>query len=177
MVVCDSSAHRYVFCRKQEAATLEFPSCLCIIYGRKIFFNSSPAVILYLPHVVKKKKKKHDWGYFQLPKSLLHIQLSPSVNYTIQWQRQKEGEKEIEMKTDRESCSICAVLVFYAERVDMSPGISSAHAQVSLNDLYEHPHSTAGHTHTLLISRVLSSFRHTNTLYEHPKSIALMAGT
>lgn len=84
MVVCDSSAHRYVFCRKQEAATLEFPSCLCIIYGRKIFFNSSPAVILYLPHVVKKKKEKHDWGYFQLPKSLLHIQLSPSVNYTIQ---------------------------------------------------------------------------------------------
>lgn len=32
--------------------------------------------------------------------------------------------------------------------VDMSPGISSAHAQVSLSDLYKHPHSTAGHTHT-----------------------------
>lgn len=30
----------------------------------------------------------------------------------------------------------------------MSPGISAARAQVSLNDLYEHPHSTAGNTHT-----------------------------
>ena len=54
--------------------------------------------------------------------------------------------------------------------VDMSPGISSAHAQVSLSDLYEHPHSTAGHahmhthTHThTLTSLILSSFRHTNT--------------
>lgn len=56
----------------------------------------------------------------------------------------------------------------------MSPGISSAHAQVSLNDLYEHPHSTAGHSHTLT-SVVLSSFRHTNTLYEHLESIQLNA--
>ena len=38
--------------------------------------------------------------------------------------------------------------------VDMSPGISAARAQVSLNDLYEHPHSTAGNTHTHKHSKI-----------------------
>ncbi len=93
MVVCDGFAYRYVFCSKQEAASLEFSSCLCIFYVRKIFFNSYPAVFLSLLHVVK---KKYDWGYFQIPKSPAHIQLSPSVNYSTRYNdrdRKRERKK------------------------------------------------------------------------------------
>lgn len=72
----------YVSCSKQEAASLEFSSCLYIIYVGKYFLISLPLRLFI--SACGKKKKKIDWEYFQIHKSLLHMQLSPSVNYMIQ---------------------------------------------------------------------------------------------
>lgn len=107
--------------------------------------------------------------YFQIPKSPVHIKLSPSVNYLIQSQTEGGREKEREVKTDSGSRSICAALVFCAERSIRVLGFLPARAQVSLNDLYGRTPST-GHAHTS--TRPLQLQTH-NTFYERAKSMQL----
>lgn len=68
---------------------------------------------------------------------------------------ERAREKSRASNRQGEQAQMCCVGI-QCPGIDLSPGISSAGAQVSLSDLYKHRHSTAGHTQT---HSDLSSFR------------------
>lgn len=135
-----------------------------------MFFNSHPAVSPNLLHAVK--ALLHDWGYFRIPKSPVHIQLSPSVNYAIQWQGQKEKERNGDEIRQR---AAAYVLFWYSmlrgryvsrDFFCSCSGFAEWPLWAPTLDCRKHTHI---HTHTL--KNLDLSNRHTNTFYEHPKSI------
>lgn len=81
------------------------------------------------------------------------ILISSCHQVSITWYNDRDREWEMQ-----HMC--CAGILCW--RVDISAGISSTCAQVSLSDLYKHPHLTAGHTHTRTCTHTyeLSNFRH-----------------
>lgn len=91
------------------------------------------------------------YTYFQkiLKSSFVHTPAVTQVSITRHndWNRKRRRGRNRDENRQRELQRMCCAGIL-CRGVDMSPGISSAHAQVSLSDLYEHPHSTAGHTHT-----------------------------